>query len=86
MYMVFGVLLYFWDERHGPSLCGLRFGPKLGGDQVGAYRPSRAAQTPPKTGLKMSYDGLVDAAIVISSRALEQPQWQSEHEQQTRNV
>eukprot|EP00913_Durusdinium_trenchii_P019400 g18238.t1 len=28
------VLIYFWDERDGPELCGWWIGPKVGGDQV----------------------------------------------------
>eukprot|EP00439_Symbiodinium_sp_Y106_P042525 s6486_g5.t1 len=31
------VLIYYWDERDGPSFNGWWFGPKVGGDQVWAY-------------------------------------------------
>jgi len=60
------VMLYFWDERDGPNFCGWWFGPKIGGDQVWAYHPSRT-QTPSKTGWKVPYDGPVDTTFLISS-------------------
>mmetsp|Transcript_51412 Transcript_51412/g.161598 ORF Transcript_51412/g.161598 Transcript_51412/m.161598 type:complete len:1046 (+) Transcript_51412:165-3302(+) len=62
------VMLYFWDERDGPSFCGWWFGPKIGGDQVWAYHPSRTATTPPKSGWKVPYDGPVDPTLVVSAR------------------
>ncbi|CAE7559652.1 eag [Symbiodinium sp. CCMP2456] len=46
------VMLYYWDERDGVEFSGWWFGPKIGGDQVWAYQPTRATQTPPRTGWK----------------------------------
>jgi len=62
------VMLYFWDERDGPNFCGWWFGPKVGGDQVWAYHPSRTSMTPPKSGWKVPYDGPADPTFVISAR------------------
>eukprot|EP00442_Polarella_glacialis_P029701 CAMPEP_0115159560 /NCGR_PEP_ID=MMETSP0227-20121206/70284_1 /TAXON_ID=89957 /ORGANISM="Polarella glacialis, Strain CCMP 1383" /LENGTH=207 /DNA_ID=CAMNT_0002571293 /DNA_START=46 /DNA_END=666 /DNA_ORIENTATION=+ len=61
------VLLYYWDERDGASVSGWWFGPKVGGDQVWAFQPNRLAQTPPKMGWKVPYDGPVDQTFMISS-------------------
>merc|ERR1712187_285469 len=60
------VMVYFWDERDGPSFCGWWFGPKIGGDQVWAYHPDKASQTPPKNGWKVPYDGAVDPTMVLT--------------------
>merc|ERR1712048_568564 len=60
------VMIYFWDERDGPNFCGWWFGPKIGGDQVWAYHPDKSAQTPPKNGWKVPYDGPVDPTFIIT--------------------
>eukprot|EP00913_Durusdinium_trenchii_P031989 g29962.t1 len=60
------VMLYYWDERDGPNFAGW-FGPKVGGDQVWAYHPSRSAMTPPLRGWKVPYDGPVDDSFVIGA-------------------
>jgi len=60
------VQLYFWDERDGPNFCGWWFGPKVGGDQVWAYHPSKVA-TPPKSGWKVPYDGPIDTTFALSA-------------------
>mmetsp|Transcript_11057 Transcript_11057/g.24351 ORF Transcript_11057/g.24351 Transcript_11057/m.24351 type:complete len:896 (+) Transcript_11057:147-2834(+) len=59
------VLIYFWDERDGPSFCGWWFGPKVGGDQVWAYNPSRAG-TPPPSGWQVPYDGPIDHSFAVT--------------------
>jgi len=59
------VLIYFWDDRDGASFCGWWFGPKLGGDQVWAYNPERAA-APPSTGWRIPYDGPVDQSLQVA--------------------
>ncbi|CAK9035818.1 unnamed protein product [Durusdinium trenchii] len=61
------VMLYYWDERDGPNFAGWWFGPKVGGDQVWAYHPSRSAMTPPLRGWKVPYDGPVDDSFVIGA-------------------
>ena len=33
------VLIYFWDDRDGPELCGWWFGPNVGGDQAHELLP-----------------------------------------------
>merc|ERR1712113_999073 len=53
------------DQRDGPCFSGWRFGPKIGGDQVWAYHASQA-QTPPKSGWKVPYDGPVDSTFILS--------------------
>jgi len=59
------VLVYYWDERDGPSFCGWWFGPKVGGDQVWAYCPETTA-TPPQTQWKVPYDGPEDPTFTVS--------------------
>jgi len=59
------VLVYYWDERDGPSFCGWWFGPKVGGDQVWAYT-SQQTQLPPQTGWKVPYDGPVDPTFLVT--------------------
>eukprot|EP00930_Biecheleria_cincta_P031706 TRINITY_DN2199_c0_g2_i1.p1 TRINITY_DN2199_c0_g2~~TRINITY_DN2199_c0_g2_i1.p1 ORF type:complete len:1014 (-),score=340.09 TRINITY_DN2199_c0_g2_i1:171-3212(-) len=75
------VQLYFWDERDGPNFSGWWFGPKVGGDQVWAYHPSKDAMTPPKTGWKVPYDGPVDQTFVISATQGQQGQQQQSAQQ-----
>lgn len=64
------VMLYYWDERDGPNFCGWWFGPKVGGDQVWAYHPSRQSLTPPTKGWKVPYDGPVDDSFSICPTSL----------------
>merc|ERR1712190_500885 len=59
------VMVYFWDQRDGPSFSGWWFGPKIGGDQVWAYHAAQT-QTPPKSGWRVPYDGPVDSTFVLS--------------------
>lgn len=59
------VLVYFWDDRDGPSFCGWWFGPKVGGDQVWAYSSDRSL-VPPSTGWRVPYDGPVDSSFQVS--------------------
>lgn len=60
------VLIYYWDERDGPSFNGWWFGPKVGGDQVWAYNPTKTSQLPPTTGWQVPWDGAVDATLALS--------------------
>jgi len=60
------VMIYFWDERDGPSFCGWWFGPKVGGDQVWAYHPERAGRMPPTSGWKVPYDGPIDPTFAVN--------------------
>eukprot|EP00928_Gymnodinium_smaydae_P019324 TRINITY_DN1739_c3_g1_i1.p1 TRINITY_DN1739_c3_g1~~TRINITY_DN1739_c3_g1_i1.p1 ORF type:complete len:1010 (-),score=412.95 TRINITY_DN1739_c3_g1_i1:307-3279(-) len=84
------VMLYFWDERDGPNFCGWWFGPKIGGDQVWAYHPDKAAQVPPTSGWKVPYDGPVDASFQLTPGAAggapaqgqQNPQWAAQQQQQ----
>merc|ERR1712014_431654 len=91
------VMVYFWDDRDGAKFGGWWFGPKVGGDQVWAYHPDKSAQTPPKNGWKVPYDGPVDATFVITpgkaaaaapqqqaaaAQAQQQNQWQQQAPQQ----
>merc|ERR1719379_2426248 len=78
------VLIYFWDDRDGPSFGGWWFGPKIGGDQVWAYHPDKTSQTPPKSGWKVPYDGPVDATMILTPKAPGQamPQQQMPQQQQ----
>lgn len=63
------VMLYYWDDRDGVAFSGWWFGPKIGGDQVWAYQPSRTTQTPPSSGWKVPYDGPVDLSLCVTAKA-----------------
>jgi len=58
------VMLYFWDERDGPSLSGWWLSPVVGGDQVWAYNGDRG-MTPPRSGWRVPHDGPVDPTFEI---------------------
>eukprot|EP00930_Biecheleria_cincta_P025238 TRINITY_DN17987_c0_g1_i2.p1 TRINITY_DN17987_c0_g1~~TRINITY_DN17987_c0_g1_i2.p1 ORF type:complete len:1018 (+),score=328.89 TRINITY_DN17987_c0_g1_i2:57-3110(+) len=60
------VLIYFWDDRDGPELCGWWFGPNIGGDQVWAYHPSMTASTPPASKWNIPHDGAIDQTFSVS--------------------
>ena len=38
------VLIYFWDDRDGPTFSGWWIGPKVGGDQVWSHADNRQVQ------------------------------------------
>lgn len=59
------VLIYFWDERDGPTFSGWWFGPKVGGDQVWAYNPENST-VPPQSGWRVPYDGPIDASFTVA--------------------
>eukprot|EP00927_Polykrikos_kofoidii_P077114 TRINITY_DN74094_c0_g1_i1.p1 TRINITY_DN74094_c0_g1~~TRINITY_DN74094_c0_g1_i1.p1 ORF type:complete len:1050 (+),score=239.36 TRINITY_DN74094_c0_g1_i1:42-3191(+) len=59
------VLIYYWDQRDGPSFSGWWFGPKLGGDQVWAYNPTGSA-LPPNSGWRVPWDGSVDDSLKLT--------------------
>ncbi|CAJ1332274.1 unnamed protein product, partial [Effrenium voratum] len=61
------VLIYYWDDRDGPELCGWWFGPNVGGDQVWAYHPSRTAGTPPASEWNVPHDGDIDSTFRVSA-------------------
>merc|ERR1712093_861705 len=63
------VLIYYWDERDGDDVCGWWFGPAVGGDQVWAYHPSRAALTPPPSEWNVPHDGAIDGKFRVSAPA-----------------
>ncbi|CAE6950674.1 unnamed protein product, partial [Symbiodinium natans] len=63
------VLIYYWDERDGPSFNGWWFGPKVGGDQVWAYNGGNLGREnvmPPTSFWKVPWDGKVDEKLRIS--------------------
>jgi len=64
------VLIYFWDDRDGPELCGWWFGPNVGGEQVWAYHPSRSAATPPAGEWNVPHDGQIDPAFSVKAQRL----------------
>eukprot|EP00434_Breviolum_minutum_P038985 symbB.v1.2.034597.t1/scaffold4494.1/size38952/2 len=63
------VLIYYWDDRDGPELCGWWFGPNVGGDQVWAYHPSRTASTPPASEWNVPHDGPIDNTFSVAMRS-----------------
>jgi len=65
------VMLYFWDERDGPALCGWWFGPKVGGDQVWAFHPSKDLR-PPSSGWMVPFNGPLDPTLAIKMDAVPQ--------------
>merc|ERR1711920_229227 len=60
------VLIYYWDERDGPSYCGWWFGPKIGGDQVWAYNGNKASNSPPQNGWHVPWDGPEDPSLRLT--------------------
>lgn len=59
------VLIYFWDERDGPSFSGWWFGPKVGGDQVWAYSENKESLLPPPDNWKVPWDGNIDPSFKL---------------------
>lgn len=60
------VLMYYWDERDGPSFSGWWFGPRIGGDQVWAYHGNTASELPPLAGWRVPWDGPEDLSLQLS--------------------
>jgi len=58
------VMLYFWDDRDGPALCGWWFGPKVGGDQVWAFHNSNDVH-PPASGWMVPFNGPIDNTLQV---------------------
>ena len=60
--------VYFWDGRDGPSNWGWWVGPKIGGDDVWAYNPTRNGSSknknPPCTGWQVP-PGLPDEELFV---------------------
>jgi len=63
------VLMYYWDERDGPTFSGWWFGPKVGGDQVWAYNGNKASPVPPPAGWKVPWDGPEDPVLRLTVAA-----------------
>lgn len=59
------ILIYFWDDRDGADMCGWWFGPKVGGEQVWAYHPSRS-QTPPANEWNVPHDSAIDHKFQVN--------------------
>jgi len=76
------VMIYYWDERDGPSQAGWWFGPKVGGEQVWAYHPETSTAGPPKQGWQVPYGGPVDASFVVDVVQEQQPQQSWGNQQQ----
>merc|ERR1712113_342295 len=60
------VLIYFWDDRDGPTFNGWWFGPKVGGDQVWAYNGNKASPSPPLAKWKVPWDGAEDPSLRLT--------------------
>mmetsp|Transcript_19764 Transcript_19764/g.42853 ORF Transcript_19764/g.42853 Transcript_19764/m.42853 type:complete len:832 (-) Transcript_19764:92-2587(-) len=75
------VMLYFWDDRDGPVFCGWWFGPAVGGDQVWAFHPDKAA-SPPSTGWKVPCNGPVDQGLQVVATSGQQAASQQTQQQQ----
>eukprot|EP00928_Gymnodinium_smaydae_P037893 TRINITY_DN2624_c0_g1_i1.p1 TRINITY_DN2624_c0_g1~~TRINITY_DN2624_c0_g1_i1.p1 ORF type:complete len:963 (-),score=198.57 TRINITY_DN2624_c0_g1_i1:165-2999(-) len=63
------VLIYYWDQRDGPTFSGWWFGPKVGGDQVWAYNPEKGSGGPPSAGWRVPWDGQVDHSLKLGAGA-----------------
>lgn len=61
------VYIFYWDERDGDDQCGWWFGPEVGGNQVWAYHPSRAATTPPGAEWNVPHDGDIDPTFTVQA-------------------
>ena len=57
-------LIYFWDERDGPSSNGWWIGPSVGGDQVWAYN-CNPSPLPPIDGWRVVGHGQVNTALKV---------------------
>lgn len=78
------ILIYYWDDRHGPDNQGWWFGSKLGGNQVWARNPE-PTPLPPSTGWHIPYDGQpLPCFSVTSTRVLQLRAWQQEKVKQAR--
>ena len=60
------VLIYFWDDRDGPTFSGWWIGPKVGGDQVWSHADNRTSPTPPPAGWHVPWDGPVDPTLKLT--------------------
>lgn len=60
------VLIYFWDDRDGPTFSGWWIGPKVGGDQVWSHADNRTSPTPPPAGWHVPWDGAVDPTLKLT--------------------
>jgi len=60
----FDVMVFFWDQRDGPTNSGWWFAPAIGSDQVWAYSPVQTA-TPPTSGWKVPISGPVDGTVSL---------------------
>merc|ERR1711920_1149512 len=61
-----GVLIYFWDDRNGPTFHGWWFGPAVGGDEVWAFNSNATSPTPPLTGWQVPWDGNIDQTLRLT--------------------
>ena len=66
------VFLYYWDTRDGENFSGWWFGPTVGGDLVWAHNPSNA-DTPPRTGWRIPWNGEVTPGLLIVDRKEDTP-------------
>ena len=66
------VFLYYWDARDGENFTGWWFGPKVGGDLVWAHHPSNA-DTPPRTGWRVPWNGEVTPGLLIVDQKEDTP-------------
>lgn len=70
------VMIYYWDERDGPTFAGWWFGPKVGDNHVWAYHPGREALPPadswkvPSENNQLSSSWVVDDSLIIQPFAV----------------
>ena len=66
------VFIYFWDDRHGKSLCGWWMGPAIGSAKVWAFNHGHHSKENlmlPTRGWKVPWNGAVDIDLEVISDA-----------------
>ena len=61
------VLIYFWDDRDGPTFSGWWIGPKVGGDQVWSHADNRQGgrNGQKKHGIRYMGDTKLDRTVFL---------------------
>lgn len=67
------VMIYYWDERDGPTFAGWWFGPKVGDNQVWAYHPGRDAWPPADSWKVPGENKQLDSGWAVDDSLIVQP-------------
>eukprot|EP00930_Biecheleria_cincta_P059693 TRINITY_DN45414_c0_g1_i1.p1 TRINITY_DN45414_c0_g1~~TRINITY_DN45414_c0_g1_i1.p1 ORF type:complete len:758 (+),score=88.11 TRINITY_DN45414_c0_g1_i1:60-2333(+) len=62
------VVIFFWDDRNGPTHAGWWFGPEIGWSHAGwAHYGGTMGSIPPTSGWKVPPDGVVDEKLKVAA-------------------